>query len=978
MGAPSCVRIISVVSNVAGTQHLIGRANELHELQAALDRAARGTFSTVLIRGEPGIGKTRLARELLERNRSWATGLSARAYVLGGTASFGLWVEALELPLRSARPDELNDLCGGFLDDLASLFRTVAAARGGPPATEPPRLRLLEGLAVLLENLSRRRPVILFLDDLHLADASSIVALEYMSRRLARAPVLVVTAARSDELRANDLAGDILLRLEQDGQLHRLDLTPLGRDSLRRLAEQTLAGGAASDALIAWLEERSRGHPLFALELLRALVEDGSDLETPRLRRLPEGLSARVIARARGLNEDALTVLEVLTVYGQRAGPSEIARVAEAAPDQLVASLDTLVDSRLVIEEERGREIAYEIAHPLIQEAIYERISAARRRTLHRRVARSLVRSGRNAAAGPHFVQSAEVGDGEAIDALLVALDQARARELHQEAIAILRSLMEILPAADARWLDLLQVLVWQGSDFLDHKADIDRTTIPTALRQIEGVLQGSEDLSSLAALAYSRSHYLTFDEGRLDEARLASEQSLELYQKAGDLSGALIAAHQLTWIVGIAGDLEGQARQAAQLVEEARTAGDVNMVTLGKTALGYAWFLQGRFDDAERALRDSIEKARREGQVSRVASNLSILAQTLALDGRMHEARNLLAEAREGGTPLGFTMLLDMSARIRWLAGDFEGAISDALEATSWTRGGLGKRRAWSVAVAAMAAAEMGRLEAAHDHLQRAKAAYAGREWYAASHHCDWAEGVIAFHSGDYQRAQTRLLYTADRLNAMKCRPLAALVLNDLAEIAALRENRDLAEEVDRRMQDIAERLNRPLYEALAQLSRAATIIAAGGVEGVAHARQALALLEGSGYQAFSARALEMLGLALAGSNRPAAAQALSKANAAYAEMGAVFRQKRVDRLLARLGHSGRRTRLSRLGPESLSRREREVTRLALEGLTAREIGNRLFIGERTVETHLANAYAKLGVSSRLELVKRSPEFGL
>ncbi len=967
------------MATARGTVHLVGRDTELRELGADLGRAARGAFSTILISGEPGVGKTRLVRELLERSRPRALGLSARAYVLGGTASFGLWVEALEPPLRTVTTDELTELCGGFLDDLASLFRSVAAARGGPPSAEPPSLRLLEGLAVLLENLSRRRPVVLFLDDLHLADASSIEALQYMSRRLAHAPVLVVAAARPIELGANQLAGEVVQRLEQDGQLRRMNLAPLGRDSLRGLAEQTLTGPPPTDGLIDWLEERSRGHPLFALELLRALVEEGSDLEAPHLRRLPDDLSARVTARARGLDEDALAVLEVLAVHGQRAGLREIGRLVEPSPDRLVASLDTLIGSRLVIEEERGREVTYEIAHPLIQEAIYERISAARRRTVHRRVARVLVESGRFAAAGPHFAESADVGDGEAIEALRIALDQARARELHREAIEILRSLMEVLPTGDARWLDVLEVLVWQGSAFLDHKADIDRTTIPTALRQIEGVLAGSDDLARLAALQYCRSHYLTFDEGRLDEARSASEEALRLYQRAGDTAGGLVATHQLTWIVGFSGNLGGQERAARELVEQARTAGDCNMIALGQTVLGYACFLQGRFDAAEGALRESIQMAKREGQVSRVASNLSILAQTLALEGRMREAGDLLTEARAGGTASGFTLLLDMSARIRWLAGDFEGAISDALEATSWTRGGLGRRRAWSVAVAAMAAAEMGHLEAAHAHLQRAKAAYAGGEWYAASHHCDWAEGVLAFHSGDHQRAERRLLDAADRLSAIGCHPLAALVLNDLAEITAQRENRELTMKADTRLRDIAERLDRPLYQALAHLSSAGLAVAADRhVDAVAHAEEGLARLQGSGYHAFQARALEMLGRALAVPDRSTAARVLSEARAAYAAIGAVVREKRVDRMLGRLGHSGRRSRLYGLGAASLSRRERQVTRLALEGLTARDIGERLFIGERTVETHLANAYAKVGVTSRLELIKHSAELDL
>jgi DNA-binding CsgD family transcriptional regulator len=839
-------------------------------------------------------------------------------------------------------------------------------------------MRLLEGLAVLLENLSRSKPAILFLDDVHLADDSSIEALQYMTQRLSRAPVLILAAARPVELAENPLAGEVLLRLEQEGQLRRLSLGPLDRESLRGLAEQALNAGP-SDALIEWLDERSRGHPLFALGLLRALVDEGADLEAPRLRRMPENLSARVTGRVELLDEGVLAVLELLAVHGQRAGLQELARFSDEPADRLAVIIDTLLRTRLVVEEERGHEVIYEVSHPLIQEAIYERIGAARRRMLHRRVARALVESGRFAAASSHFVLSADPGDAEAIDALLVALHQAKARELHREAIAILKSLMELLPPRDRRWLELLEILVWQGSEFLDHKTDIDRTTIPTALRQIEAVLQGSEDLASLAALKYCLSNFLTYDEGRLDEARRAGEESLALYEKAGDTAGALVAAHQLTWIVGFSGDLEGQERAARTLVTNARSAGDPNMVMLADTVLGYACFLEGRFGEAESALRSSIETARRDGRAQRVASDLSILAQTLALEGRMREANELLAEARGGGAAYGFTILLDMSARIRWLTGDFEGTISDALEATSWTRGGLGKRRGWSVAIAAMAAAETGQIAAARSHLERAKAAYGGREWYAASLHCDWAEGVLAFHSGDGRGAVKPLFHAANRLSAMGCWPLAALVLNDLAEVAAVEQNLEPAVEADQRLGDIAGRLERDLYEALADLGTAHARLAAGRPgDAVGHAEKAAALLEGSGYQAFHARALETLGRALSAGDRAGASQTLSAARAAYASIGAVVRQRRVDRLLAGLGHSGRRTRLSGLGVESLSRREREVARLALEGKTAREIGGQLFIGERTVETHLANVYAKLGVTSRLELMKRAAELGL
>ena len=120
-------------------------------------------------------------------------------------------------------------MCGGFVDDLSGLLRSAAAVRGSAPAGEPPRARLIEGLAVLVANLAQDRPVIVFLDDVHVADASSWDALHYLARNLSAAPVLVVAAARPAELAAQLGPTHVLLGLEQDGLLRRLELGPSPR-----------------------------------------------------------------------------------------------------------------------------------------------------------------------------------------------------------------------------------------------------------------------------------------------------------------------------------------------------------------------------------------------------------------------------------------------------------------------------------------------------------------------------------------------------------------------------------------------------------------------------------------------------------------------------------------------------------------------------------------------------------------------------
>lgn len=322
--------------------------------------------------------------------------------------------------------------------------------------------------------------------------------------------------------------------------------------------------------------------------------------------------------------------------------------------------------------------------------------------------------------------------------------------------------------------------------------------------------------------------------------------------------------------------------------------------------------------------------------------------------------------------------MLLDASTRHSWLAGDFQAALVSANEATRSTAPRLGKRRAWAIAVAAMAAAEMGSLGDARTLLDRAQAAYGGREWYTASHHCPWAEGVLARFDGDTARAVDILRHTVDRLAAMDARPLSALVLADAAEIAAETGDDEATVELGYRLAQTAGKLDGRLYGALTALGTSWAALASCPSDAAAAASEAIGELSGSGYKGFEARAAMQLGRALASTDRAAAASALGHAAAMFESCGAASRRQGALDLLAGLGHPGRRTRGSMLGPSALSRREREVAGLAVAGLRTKEIARRLFIGERTVETHLEHAYAKLGVRSRLDLVRRASEFGL
>jgi DNA-binding CsgD family transcriptional regulator len=199
------------------------------------------------------------------------------------------------------------------------------------------------------------------------------------------------------------------------------------------------------------------------------------------------------------------------------------------------------------------------------------------------------------------------------------------------------------------------------------------------------------------------------------------------------------------------------------------------------------------------------------------------------------------------------------------------------------------------------------------------------------------------------------------------------------LAEMASESRDIDAVDEARLALNEIARRVDRDLYRALAALGSAWAELAFGSpVEAAGQARQAADCFDRLGYRAFAGRALDVLGRSLATTNREEALKALEWAVETFEACGAALRAGRSLEAMRRLGSPGRRAAAAAMGPGSLSRREREVARLASQGLTARQIGERLFISERTVETHLTRVYAKLGVESKLDLVHRAPDFAL
>jgi DNA-binding CsgD family transcriptional regulator len=302
---------------------------------------------------------------------------------------------------------------------------------------------------------------------------------------------------------------------------------------------------------------------------------------------------------------------------------------------------------------------------------------------------------------------------------------------------------------------------------------------------------------------------------------------------------------------------------------------------------------------------------------------------------------------------------------------------VATALDQLAWD-GGVSTRRAFGMSTAVMSLAEMGR----HDEARALQAtlddAFHGKRCWALSRLADWSRAVAAGLSSEETPVPALIEVCGDAAGNNYWH-WARWMLADLAEGAARGHDPAAAARAVQLLESDPWPPAGAIDGALRSfVAGAAATVLGGNGEGLTSLNQAADAFGLAGWPLMEGRALALLGASLVRIDRSRALEALEQAMICFGRCGATVRQQRILTQLDALGPRGRRKRTQGKGAGSLSGREREVARLASEGCSAREIAERLFIGERTVETHLANVYAKLGVASKLDLVRRAQELGI
>ncbi|MBP7688712.1 MAG: AAA family ATPase [Thermoflexales bacterium] len=672
----------------------VGREIERQQLDARWSRAAHGFGGLLLIGGEAGIGKSRLAHELA---------LSAEAQ--GGRVLRGHTApeetqpyQALIQACRAALPMLLTlDLEPVRLAAIAALLPELTQRHALPALDlERERLRLFDALAACFEKLARPRPVLLLLEDLHWAGEATLSLVEFLARRAAAAPVLIVATYREEETPRGHPLRHLRRRLQKETLADHIALTGLTTAALTDWLIQVMP--ATVDAchwpqLAARLWAASEGNPLFVSLLMQPWFEADTNwidqIERDPKRTLPESLRAIIASRLDQLSPTARAVAEVAAVAGPIFSTELVREVGGWNEASVLDALNELLDRRLVHDAGGQRQFDYAFAHAVIQQTLYADLPPDRLKHRHRRVGQIMEelyadrlaeiggelavhfdRGGEFARAVVYYRRTAYrlinlYADTEALHAIERALALLAPASVSDrfEMLALREGVYHRRGERAAQWADLEQLAALANDDearcAVLHRQIAYFSVTGERAAEADRVerLRACADRAP-ATLWQARAYLVAVQYQVLisdyAQAQLSLQRAAELAQQSDDAAGQVAAQCALADVAVQQGHFE-TAQAALKLAGQLAGAQSNRsvLVTALRAASG-ASFAKQDFEAAHAVATQMLDVCRAIGDREGEADALARLAAVAARRYQVQTARQLYAEAERGYNALG------------------------------------------------------------------------------------------------------------------------------------------------------------------------------------------------------------------------------------------------------------------------------------------------------------------------------------
>ena len=946
----------------------VGRTDTQAALDAALAQASEGEPQLVLVAGEAGIGKTRMASEL-----------AGRAIASGHRVLWGECVpmQAGELPYAP----------------FAAALRGVEGAEallaelhgGGGAATPQAPARLFELLLRELGRLTETTPALFVVEDVHWADTATQDALRFLARNLRDERLLLLLTLRTDEPDVAPSLRGLVGELARGAHGERLDLARL---TLEDTAAQVAAivEAPTAPALAAWVHDRAEGNPYFAEELLAVRESEGA---------LPDSLRDVLLARMAGVEGPPRQVLRVAAAAGRDIDHELLERAAGLDGDALGAALRQLVGAHVFVSDRTAER--YRFRHALAREAVYGELLPPERRALHRALARALEASVPEPDRGAaEWAALAQHWEGAHDEAAALRASVAAAAAAHD--VYAFQAARSHLDRARRLWP---RVEPGERPDGLDEVELLQR--LADTMR-----LEGDRDAavavaeSALARAGPERAAAVHIQLGTLLRERERAIHELERGLELLPPGPSRERATAMAWIGKhmIYGELPSHThRFALEALEVARAAGATEEEGIVHLSLGVAFANGGDGETGFAHYREAIRIARELGRGDRVCLGINNYAWALATHGRLDEAIAVLEtgleEARAFGVALsdGVVMqesLVECELRVgRWAAA---GARLERLRAATQER----ELRLELSGLLAVLRARQGNLAAAAELDREAASLSADHASPGFLVQAATGRAEVALLRGDPAAARA---IVRDTFAAV---PWGGIIEHPNLLIFGVQAEADLAERA--RAAGRADEVEhartgaRELYRALRFYEFEAPVAEPVPPETRARFDEGeaeLARLDGAPrgelwaraaegweglrfpYNSAYARLREAEARLASGGDRAAAAAALRAAHAELARLGAAPLRGQAEAL-------ARRARIPLAGapdaerPFDLTERELTVLERLAAGQTNRQIAEELFLSTRTVDMHVRNILVKLGAANRVEAAATAHRLGL
>src|SRR5215470_703841 len=685
---------------------LVGRDGELGELLAGLDDVVSGSGRLYLLAGDPGIGKSRLADEVAARARDRGVKVAwGRCWEAGGAPAYWPWVQSLRACVRGLGSEELRSHLGAGAPFVAQIVAEVAEVlpdvRLPPPIeAEGGRFRLFDAVAAFLRNAGGMQPLMLVLDDLHAADAPSILLLRFVARELGDARVMVLGAYRDIELDRGHPLAVALAELSREPAARHLRLPGLTEADVGRLIQQT-AGVMPGEGMVAAVHRYTDGNPLFVGEVVRLLAAEGrleraGDPAGLRLA-IPEGIREVIWRRVARLPEECARMLGLASVFGRDFSLRPLEGLSGVPASELLDVLDESIATGMVaaVPGAPGR---LRFTHALIRDTLYEGIPAGRRVRLHRRAGEALETlyaqdlGPHLAELAHHFFEAAAGGDvGKAVSYAGQAGQRAIGLLAYEEAARLFRMALAALGPGQSSEEDQARCRLLLGlGDALTRMGE--RQAAREELRLAAGLARqyGMAEELGQAALGYAG---FRFERGASDRHMipLLQEARAMLAEKQG--AGPVRARVLADLAVALRDQPDRGPRDALsrEAVALARALDDPP--TLGYTLACRLNALMGPGDPPGRlAIAEELRAVARAVQDKPLEGGAEHhRAMVFLLVGRIAEHREALDAAErlaaEVGEPVGRWLAAVVQAKLALLEGRF--ADAEALAESALRSGG-------------------------------------------------------------------------------------------------------------------------------------------------------------------------------------------------------------------------------------------------------------------------------------------------